>query len=319
MLTPMDIPGAAAAGTAVVPWLVLAVVLGVALVVLAGLGTALVLRRGSTGSAPAAAEPLGPADDQADDVDDLGRFLEFPPGSGTAPEPTGWAALAPATAADRPAPVPRARRDAVIVLTAMSLTALLLLGIAAAVAATTGAGGRHGEHERHAQRVGSAATDRGAPDGVQARLTFGGLVLEPRTVGVTATYPTVEMSADGDRARARVEFPTFNCLSAAAPVDPVAAGCTPSVTEYAELRVPDLVVTTHRDGFHVTGRFATEVRPNGSAPVPTGRVYELRITVTPADGTGPDGWQPADGVLELGSERADTVDGPGLNVLRSTS
>jgi hypothetical protein len=308
MLTRMDIPGAAASGTAVVPWLVLAVVLGV---VLAGLVTALVLRRGSTRSAP--------AEDHADDVDDLGRFLEFPPGSGTAPAPTGWAALAPATGAEQPAPVPPARRDAVVVLTAMALTALLLLGIAAAVAAAAGAGGRQEGQGRHGQRAGSAATDRGAPDGVEARLTFGGLVLEPRAVGVTATYPVVAVATEGNRSRARVEFPTFNCLSAAAPVDPVAAGCTPSITEHAELRSPDLVVTPAGHGFRVTGRFPTEVRPNGSAPVPTGRVYELRITVTPADGTAPDGWQRAHGVLELGEERADTVDGPGLNVLRSPS
>ena len=127
------------------------------------------------------------------------------------------------------------------------------------------------------------------------------------------------MSADPSGARARVEFPTFNCLSAAAPADPVAAGCTPSVPEYADLRSPDLVVTSTGNGFRVTGRFPTEVRPNGSAPVPTGRIYELRIIVTPGDGTAPDGWQPAEGVLELGSERAETVGHPGVNVLRSSS
>jgi hypothetical protein len=319
MLAPMDIPGMAAAGTAVEPWLVPVVVVGVVLVVLAGLVTALVLRRGSSASAPAAAEAPGPAKGQADDVDDLRRFLEFPPGSGTAPPPRGWAALAPATGAAQPAPVPHARRDAVLVLTAMALTALLLLGIAAAVATAAGAGGRHEGHGRHGQRAGSAATDRGAPDGMEARLTFSGLVLEPRAVGVTATYPVVEVTTEGNRSRARVEFPTFNCLSAAAPVDPVAAGCTPSVPEYAELRSPDLVVTPAGRGFRVTGRFPTEVRPNGSAPVATGRIYELRITVTTANGTAPEGWQPADGVLELGSERADTVDGTGLNVLRSPS
>jgi hypothetical protein len=190
----------------------------------------------------------------------------------------------------------------------MSLTALLLLGIAAAVAAAGRTDGQHGQR-----------TPRRAPETVAARLTFGGLVLEPRAVGVTAAYPKVEVSTEGDRARARVEFPTFNCLSAAAPVDPVAAGCTPSVPEYAELRSPDLVITSDGDGFRVTGRFPTEVRPNGSAPVPTGRVYELRITVTPAAGTAPDGWQPADGVLELGSARTETVGAPGVNVLRSSS
>jgi hypothetical protein len=311
MLTRMDIHGPAATGTGAVPWLVLVVVLGVALVVCAGLVTALVLRRGSTASAAAAEPPAAGAQD------DLPRFLEFPPGAGTAAAPTGWAALTPppvpASDVERPAPAARTRRNTVVVLTAMSLTALLLLGIAAAVGAATRADGRHG------QRAGSATTPRGAPDGVTARLTFGGLVLEPRAVGVTATYPAVEVSTGGDRARARVEFPTFNCLSAAAPVDPVAAGCTPSVTQYAELRSPDLVVISDGNGFRVAGRFPTEVRPNGSAPVPTGRVYELRITVTPADGTAPDGWQPADGVLELGSARAETVDGPGVNVLRSPS
>lgn len=303
----MDIPGAAATGTGAVPWLVLVVVLGIAVVTLAGLVTALLLRRGSTGSAPAAQIP-----DAAEDQDDLARFLDFPPGSGAPAAPTGWAALAPApapvTVAERPAPVARRRRDTVVVLTAMSLTALLLLGIAAALAPADRT------DEQHGQRP-----SRRAPETVAARLTFGGLVLEPRAVGVTATYPVVEVSTEGNHARARVEFPTFNCLSAAAPADPVAAGCTPSVPEYAELRSPDLVVTTAGNGFRVTGRFPTEVRPNGSAPVPTGRTYELRITVTPADGTAPDGWQPADGVLELGSARAETVGHPGVNLLRSSS
>jgi len=302
----MDIPGAAAAGTAAVPWVVLVAVLGVALVVLAGLITALVLRRGSAGSAPAAETPAPPPDE-----DDLVRFLEFPPGSGATPAPTGWAVLAPATGTDPAAPAPRGRRTAILVLAAMSLTALLLVGLVVAVAA---AGGRDGRHGQHGQREA-----RAAPGAVAARLTFGGVVLEPRAVGITATYPTVEVSGDRSRARARVQFPTFNCLSAAAPADPVAAGCTPSVTEYAELRSPDLVVTPDRDGFVVSGRFPTELRPNGSAPVPTGRVYELRITVTPADGAAAHGWQPADGVLELGSSRAETVDAPGVNVLRSAS
>ena len=295
--------GAAAAGTAAVPWLVLVAVLGVALVVLAGLVTALVLRRGPAGSAPAAETPAPPRDE-----DDLARFLEYPPGSGATPAPTGWAVLAPASGTDPAAPSPRGRRTAIVVLAAMSLTALLLVGLVVAVAAAGGPDGRH------RQRVA-----RAAPGAVAARLSFGGVVLEPRAVGITASYPTVEVSADRSRARARVQFPTFNCLSAAAPADPVAAGCTPSVTEYAELRSPDLVVTPDRDGFVVSGRFPTELRPNGSAPVPTGRVYELRITVTPADGAAAHGWQPADGVLELGSSRAETVDAPGVNVLRSAS
>ena len=296
MLTRMDIPGAAATGTGGVPWPLL-VVLGIALVLLTGLVTGLLLRRRSTGPPSATAG--------AGDRDDLARFLDFPPGSGAADPPAGWAVLAPApapaTGAARPAP--RRRRDAVVVLAVMSLTAVLLVGIGAAVAATTGTDGRH-EHDGQ---------------GVAARLTFGGLVLEPRAVGVTATYPSVEVSGDANRARARVQFPTFNCLSAVAPVDPVAAGCTPSVPEYAELRSPDLVVTRAGSGFRVAGRFPTETRPNGSSPVPTGRVYDLAITVTPADGTAPAGWQAAHGVLQLGSARAESVGDPGVNVLRATS
>jgi hypothetical protein len=152
-----------------------------------------------------------------------------------------------------------------------------------------------------------------------ARLTFGGVVLEPRPVGVTATYPVIEISADGDRTRARVELPTFNCLTGDAPADPVAAGCTRSVTEYAELSSPGLVVRTDGDGFRVAGRFPTEVHPFGSPPAPTGRFYELQITVTPADGAAERGWRTARGVLELGPGRTTTVGGPGVNVLRPAS
>jgi hypothetical protein len=152
-----------------------------------------------------------------------------------------------------------------------------------------------------------------------ARLTFGGVVLEPRAVGVTATYPVAEVSTDGRHATARVQFPTFNCLTGDAPADPVAAGCVRSVTEYAELSSPDLVATTDGNAVRVAGRFPTEVRPNGSGPTATGRVYEMRITVTPTGRAGDGGWRPADGALELGSARVGTVDGPGLNLLRSGS
>jgi hypothetical protein len=312
MLAPMEIPGAAAAGTAAVPWLVLGVVIGLGLVVLAGLVTAVVLRQRA-----ADAGPTAPAGTPEEAHDDLARFLESPPGSESAAGQAGWAALAPApvppTARAHPTPPRRKRRDTVVVLTAMSLTALLLLGVAAAVAAAA----------RPDRRSGPAATSsvsgRGPQHGLEARLTFGGLVLEPRAVGVTATYPVVEVSTGGGRSRARVEFPTFNCLTGDAPADPVAAGCVRSVTEYAELSSPDLVATTDGDGVHLRGHFPTEVRPNGSAPTATGRIYELRITVVPADGTGERAWEPAAGALELGSVRVATVDAPGLNVVRSAS
>ncbi|TFV87756.1 hypothetical protein [Blastococcus sp. CT_GayMR16] len=302
----MDIP-AAAAGSATVPWFALGIVVGVLGVLLAGLTAALVLRRrvaDHPAAAPAAA-PEGLA------VDDLPGFLETPPGSAGAAPHTGWAALTapPVPAPPAPVPLPRARRDTVVVLASMAVTALLLVGAAAAVAAASRPDGRRG-HSSSAD----ATRDR---DGAAARLTFGGLVLEPRAVGVTATYPVVEVSTDGEQARAHVEFPTFNCLTGEAPPDPVAAGCTRTQTEYAELASPELVVDREGDGLRVTGRFPTELRPNGSAPTPTGRVYELRITVAPADAGAGRGWRPADGVLELGSGRADTVDD--VSVLRSDS
>jgi len=314
----MDIPGAAATGTATVPWLVLGVVVGVGLVVLAGLLAVLVLRRGRPG--PRAAERAAERAPEAAGFgeDDLPGFLEFPPGSGAGTTtPAGWATLAAAPApAAAHSPASRGRRDTVVVLTGMAVTALLLVGVAAAVAATSGPDGRPDGRRVHHPADASAPR---APERAAARLTFGGVVLEPRAVGVTATYPVVEVSTDGERARARVEFPTFNCLSADAPADPVAAGCTGTVTEYADLAAPDLVVDGDGDGLRVSGRFATEVRPNGGAPVPTGRVYELRIVVTPAGRPSGSGWRPAEGVLELGQGRTETVDRPGVNELRSGS
>ena len=180
---------------------------------------------------------------------------------------------------------------------------------AAAVAATSRPAGRTAQSR--------ASTAPASTSGAAARLTFGGVVLEPRAVGVTATYPVVEISTEGDRTVARVEFPTFNCLTGDAPADPVAAGCVRARTEYAELHSPELVVRPDGEAMQITGRFPTEVHPNGSAPAATGRVYELRLTVTPAGGAAEGGWRPAHGTLELGSGRATTVDEPGLNVLRS--
>jgi hypothetical protein len=299
MLGGMDIPG-----TATAPWLALGVVLGILLVLLAGLTAVLVLRRKEP------APPVQPPDARRDD---LPAFLESPPGSGTGrPVPqAGWAALTAPNPVVPPSLPSRGRRDAVVVLSAMGVTGLLLVGAAAAVAATSGPDGRRAAHSRE-----------GAPaarDAAAARLTFAGLVLEPHAVGVTATYPVVEVTTDGDRSWAQLEFPTFNCLTTDAPADPVAAGCTPSVPEYAELRSPDLVVVRDGDGLRITGRFPTELHPNGSAPEPTGRTYDVRIAVRPADGATGRGWRPAEGALELGTGRAVTVDEPGVSVIRSGS
>ena len=283
MLAPMDIP-----------WLVL----GVGLVLLAGLVAALVLRR-----SPGRRTDPSPAGFQDDD---LPGFRDSPPGSAAEPDRSGWATLTtPPAPADPPA---RPRRDTLVVVGVMGGTALLLLGAAAVVAAATGTG--TGEPPRHAATTADPAR-------TEARLTFGGVVLEPRAVGVTVTYPVVQLSVDDERSRARVELPTYNCLTAEAPADPVAAGCTPSVPEYAELASPALAVDEEGDRLVVSGRFPTETRPNGSAPAATGRAYELRITVTPAGRASGDGWRPAEGVLELGSGSTETVDG--VSVLRAGS
>jgi hypothetical protein len=298
MLGAMDI--SAAGGTPTLPWLVLGVVAGVALVLLAGLVTALLLR-GRPGRPLHTRAPAGFPDD------DLPGFLESPPGAAPVAPGPGWAVLAPVAAPARPAPPQHRRGNALVVVAAMAGTALLLVGLAAAVAGASRPDDRR------------AASTHPARGGTDARLSFGGVVLEPRAVGVTATYPVVEVSSDGDRSRAVIRFPTFNCLAGEAPADPVAAGCTPTPTEYAELASPDLAVADEGDGFVLRGRFPTETHPNGSPPEPTGRIYELRIAVTPAGPPGEDGWRPARGVLELGPGRATTVDGPGVNELRSGS
>ena len=108
------------------------------------------------------------------------------------------------------------------------------------------------------------------------------------------------------------EFPTFNCLTAEAPADPVAAGCTPTLTEYAELASPDLAVAD--DGRRPAcsrGRFPTETRPNGSPPAPTGPGLRAADRGHSRRARRPtDGWRPA-------ARRAGA--GPGTAPRRSTS
>jgi hypothetical protein len=308
MLVVMDIPAAAAG-----PWIVLGVALGIVVVLLATVGAVWTVRRRR--------RPVGtPGDGAAPNpaVDDLAAFLEFPPGTASAPSPPrdGWAQLssvsAPAPAPGSSAP-PRRRDDAVGVVTALAIAVLLLVGAAAAVAATS----RTPDPAPAAGAIRTPA-EPSAPDGGSTRLAFGGVVLEQRAVGVTATYPTVRVTWDGRGSRATVELPTFNCLTDEAPADPVAAGCLRAVPEYAELSSPALEVWRAGDGLHISGRFPTTVRPNGSAPVPTGRVYELVVTVTPGEGTASGDVLPAEGVLQLGGDRARTTrEGP--NELRYPS
>ena len=295
----MDIPAATGA------WIALGVVLAVLLFAAAGL---LLRRRASP--PPATTPPPGRHDD-------LPGFLEHPPGTAGAPPVTGggWTALsapAPPRGPAAPAEPPRSpRRARSRVVPATAVAVLVLLGaIVAALTFPDGGDGRGSAHERDPGRDRTARPDRSdrpPADAVavavaEARLSFGGVVLEPHAVGVTATYPELRLTADGDRLRADLELPTWNCLAGEAPDDPVAAGCRRTVPETADLAEPDLEVTATGDGLRIRGRFATSTRPNGSDPAPTGRSYELDVTVDAGQRPGRD-WLPADGVLRLGDDR----------------
>jgi hypothetical protein len=153
-------------------------------------------------------------------------------------------------------------------------------------------------------------------DGAGARLALGGLVLERRAVGVTVTYPSVSVTVgEGGAALAHVGLPIWNCLGTTAPEDPVAAGCVPTGTEYADLPTPALGVSRDGDALRLSGRFPTYTRPAGTPPVYTGRVYDLSVTVAPAARLR-DGEAPAEGALFLGTERAVSLDDPALSRIR---
>jgi hypothetical protein len=336
MLVAMDI---SPAGPGTAPWLVVAILVAALLVLL---GAALVLRRARRRPGPDQdAGPAGPLPRYADD--DLPGFLESPPGAAGRPAAPagGWPSLTGGTgAAASPhpdvdaGPSATARRRPAVVLGALAVTTLL---IAVAVALATnpgrpGPGRAGGPHDRGAVGLPSppaapAPGDAGAGaladaavrpgrDGGAARLEFGGLVLEQRAVGVTATYPAVEASWDGRQAVAHLRLPTFNCLTASAPEDPVAAGCVASETEYADLPSPALTVGGHDGMVRLSGRFPTYVRPNGSPPVWTGRSYEIGVRAAPVDEEPAEGWVRAEGEIRLGSGRASTLDDPDVRVLR---
>jgi hypothetical protein len=286
MLTGMDIPVAAAA-----PWIVLGAALG-GLLLAAALLTA--LRLGSRiRRAPDRAEAAAPRDD-------LPGFLESPPGSGDDQRPvTGdWAALG--AAPPHTAEPSRRARPPVGLLTAAGLAFVLLVGVAAVAAAVSRSEGRSPGDGREPAPL----------RGMALELRFGGVVLEPRAVGVTATYPQVVVDSEHGRVVAEVELPTYNCLTAEAPDDPVAAGCTPAGTEHARLATPELTVDSGAGGLvQLTGRFPTWWRPNGSAPVPTGRSYTLDVTAAPGVEVRPGEWVPATGTLRLGDDSAPTAGG----------
>jgi hypothetical protein len=308
MLVVMD---TAAAQASVAPWIAIGVLLTVAAVLLAGLVVALILRRRAGHRAAEPAPPSGYADD------DLPGFLESPPGiSPTARPGASAAGFVPLAVPPSPPPPPPPRRTTGPLLASTSGAAVLLLAAAAVIAAvSTGPDpGRHGQADRPGTgEERGDPRDRG-PDAVEARLTFGGVVLEERAVGVTATYPELVLTEAGDGPVARLTLPTWNCLATEAPADPAAAGCVPGRTEYAELRAPALTLTRDGEGLLITGRFPTEIRSNGAGPELTGRVYALRITVEPEESVREGEWISASGVLELGDGQAASRPGSELRL-----
>jgi hypothetical protein len=326
---------------AAVPW----VVLVLALLALTGLAAAALSRPRPAPPAPVdppPARPARPVPRWPDD--DLPGFLDSPPGT---PAPPPAPAAAPPGDDDAGPAHPDGSGRAVA---AMAAAGLLLVAALAGVAGATRAGGDD-PVPATAPDPGTPSP-RGTPtptpappslppvpadplpgeagagvlaarsvalgeDGVVARLTFGGLVVERQAVGTTVGYPGVSVTTDGDggTALAHLRLPTWNCLTAEPPADPAAAGCVRSRTEYADLPTPALTVTRDGDDLRLTGRFPTYTRPIGTAPAYTGRVYDLAVTVSPA-GPVRDGTATAEGTVFLGTDRAESVDEPALNVVR---
>ncbi|WP_147251507.1 hypothetical protein [Blastococcus sp. TBT05-19] len=263
----MDVPIAGSAA-----WLVLGTVLGV---LLAAAVVAAVLAARRRPPPPPADTPAGPR------VDDLADFLEHPPGTRPAEPATGsWAALAPPPPPPAPGPARTADERGLRPLAVLALAALVLVGLAAAVAV----GSRAPDRDTAARPSASEPAPTPPAGGTEGRLTGGGLVLEQRAVGITVTYPELRLATDGGTGRLELRLPTWNCLAAAPPEDPGAAGCVPSLVEHAELTSPELVVERDGDRLLVRGPAATELRPAGTAPEPTGRVYDVELALTDVDG-----------------------------------
>lgn len=311
MLIPMDIAAApiSAASASAAPWLAAGALLTLAALLLAGVVTALVLRRRSA----MPAEEVTPRQEPV--VDDLPGFLESPPGSTVAapavdPPVAPHAALAPPLTAPplpggRPPTTPPARPRSVPAAVLAGVAGLAVLLVVAAAVVLTSADSSRGPDSRADRQA-----DGGRPrPPAEVRMSFAGVVLEQRAVGVTATYPEVELTADRDGAVARLTLPTWNCLSAEAPDDPEAAGCVPARTEHAELRPPELEVTRSGGGLSFGGRFPTSTRPTGSGPEPTGRSYPVEVSIRGESDLCSGRRSPADGVLVLGTREAASVEG----------
>ncbi len=287
------------------------------------------------------------------DVDDLPAFFAAPPGSAAPPAGAMPAGATPAPGSPgqqappsgpvgpmrTPPPVtPERRRGLAAALAAAAVVLVVAAGTIAVLGhedrddppgrdrrgaddRPVGHRGDAGEATAQAPLTASAAGDlaaaRLAPgeDGLAARLAFAGLVLEPRAVGATVTYPQLDVSSDGRTGVAHLVLPTWNCLTGSAPADPVAAGCTATLTEYADLATPDLQLTAQGADFQLTGTFATYTRSNGAPPAYTGRSYEIGVQAGP-EGRLRDGRAPATGDLQLGGGTAATTGDPTANVVR---
>ena len=302
---------------------------GLALGVLLAVLAPAALARRTNRTRPAAPPPTGFPDD------DLPDFLAMPPGSAgpRAVPRSGWAQLS-ALPPPPPAPTTAGPRTGRVALVSGLLALVLLAAFVAVVApeghrrqaATPEHGGARSTFPLPAVPTAPTPGDPGAgrlaaadvpvgPRGTTADLTFTGIVLERRAVGVTAAYPHVRVTDDGSTALAHVELVTFNCLTDAAPADPVAAGCSRVVPEYAELATPALQVSRARSGgLALRGRFPTYLRPNGTPAAWTGEVYDLRIEVSPTTAERPGTDVAAAGFLQLGADRAGTT---ALSVVRS--
>jgi hypothetical protein len=311
MLGAMDVPAAAAG-----PWIALGAVLGILLLLAAG---AIVrrLRAPSPSDAPAQ-----PADEPRDDLAD---FLAHPPGTREAPDgpgdggAVGWPSLAsprPLVERDGPA-APRRGTHPGTVLAGLAVAALLLVGAAAALAAAQRSGQAPPDVPSAAEPSGSATPTGRGRDGVVARMAFEGVVLEEHAVGITAAYPELELTVDAEAGHvARLRLPGVNCLATAVPPEAGDPACRTSRTEYAELAEPDLRVEREGRRLAVSGRFATSWRPPGAPPEPTGRSYQLSVTVE-ASGDERAGWRTVEGELRWDDQPVPTrADGP-ASVLRA--
>jgi hypothetical protein len=330
------------------------VVLGVAvlgLLVLAVVAV-VVLRRGPAVPPPAASGPDEPTR-TALHRDDLADFHARPPGFPGARDPAPAGEPVPLFASSPVATEPGVGtgfgttsatkpdgglRVAPFLLALAALALLLVAGAAAAALPSARGAESNGSPASSSPAPGPATADPTIPaltglpadsahagelayttlpmgrSDTSARLEFAGLVLERQAVGVTVTYPGSSLSTSGNRALVHLRLPTWNCLTADAPSDPAEAGCVPSVTEYGDLPTPALRMARDGNRLVLEGRIPTYTRPNGSAPVYTGRVYDLALTVSPGRRLAANR-AVAEAVLTLGSESSRTDGNPSVDVL----